>query len=129
MHHQSILVYKSRMYKELKLVSQLIILLVITTVYTCTGNKDYTSEPYNITFHAGDVLAEFNISLNLSDDNINQNNKCFPFIIDPSSLPNYVSVGEPGNATVIVLDNKGKLNSLSVHMYIQARVCYLKFSF
>ena len=116
------------MYKELKLVSQLIILLVITTVYTCTGNKDYTSGPYNIIFHAGDVLAEFNISI--SDDNIKQNNKSFILIIDPSSLPNYVSVGEPGNATVIVMDNDSKLSSLNVRTYAQAQeFCYLKFSF
>ena len=101
------------MYRELKLVSQLILLSVIITVYTFTGNKDYTSGPYNVTFQAGDFFAEFSISIN--DDNIKQNNKSFTLIIDPSSLPNYVSVGKPGNATVIVMDNDSKLSSLNVY--------------
>lgn len=76
-------------------------------LYTYVGKKDYTTGPYNVTFHAGDFLAEFNISI--SDDNIKQTNKTFILTVDPSSLPNYVSVGEPDNATVIVMDNDSKL--------------------
>ena len=43
----------------------------------------------------------------MRDDLIKQNDKNFTLIIDPSSLPNYVSVVEPSSATVIVMDDDG----------------------
>ena len=47
-------------------------------------------------------------------------NKCFIFVIDPFFLPDYVSVEESGNATVIVMDSDSKLfsNNLSQCMHM-----------
>ena len=35
-------------------------------------------------------------------------NDTFIFIIDPSSLPSNVTIGDPGYATVIIVDNDSK---------------------
>ena len=67
---------------------------------------DYGSGSYEVTFTAGTTEALFNVSL--TDDNIFESNENFMITIDPSSLPNNVTVGEPRRVTVIVVDNDGK---------------------
>ena len=67
---------------------------------------DYGSGPYEVTFTAGTTEASFNVSL--TDDNIFESNENFIITIDPSSLPNNVTVGEPRRVTVIVVDNDGR---------------------
>ena len=67
---------------------------------------DYGSGPYEVTFTAGTTEASFNVSL--TDDNIFESNENFMITIDPSSLPNNVTVGEPRRVTVIVVDNDGR---------------------
>ena len=67
---------------------------------------DYGSGSYEVTFTAGTTEASFNVSL--TDDNIFESNENFMITIDPSSLPNNVTVGEPRRVTVIVVDNDGK---------------------
>ena len=67
---------------------------------------DYTSGPYSVTFPAGVINVPFNISIN--DDNIFEENENFTLTIN-SSLPTGVMVGNPGQATVTIVDNDCKL--------------------
>ena len=66
---------------------------------------DYTSGPYSVTFPAGVISVPFNISIN--DDNIFEENENFTLTIN-SSLPTGVMVGNPGQATVTIVDNDCK---------------------
>ena len=54
------------------------------------------------------ISASFNVSL--KNDNILESNETFKLAIDPSSLPNSVTVGDPGETTVTILDNDGEYN-------------------
>ena len=67
---------------------------------------DYTSGPYSVTFPAGVMSVPFNISIN--DDNIFEENENFTLTIN-SSLPTGVMVGNPGQATMTIVDNDCKL--------------------
>ena len=67
---------------------------------------DYTSGPYSVTFPAGVMSVPFSISIN--DDNILEDNDNFTLTIN-SSLPTGVMVGNPGQATVTIVDNDCKL--------------------
>ena len=84
-----------------------IIMLLTLWYYTFTGGGvDYGSGPYEVTFTAGTTEASLNVSL--TDDNIFERNEHFMITIDPSSLPNNVTVGDPSEATVTIVDNDGK---------------------
>ena len=48
----------------------------------------------------------FNVSV--TDDHIFERNEIFMITIDPSSLPNNVTVGDPSEATVTIMENDGK---------------------
>ena len=52
------------------------------------------------------TLASFNVSIN--NDNILESNEAFDLIIDRSSLPNSVTVGDPDQTTVTILANDGE---------------------
>ena len=67
---------------------------------------DYGSGPYTVTFPAGVTIVPFNIPIN--DDNIFEGNEDFMLTIDPSSLPTGGTVGNPGQATVTIVDNDRK---------------------
>ena len=67
---------------------------------------DYTSGPYSVTFPAGVMSVPFIIPINI--DNIFEKNENFTLTIN-SSLPTGVMVGNPGQATVTIVDNDGKL--------------------
>ena len=67
---------------------------------------DYHSGPYEVTFTAGTTEASLNVSL--TDDNIFESNEKFMIIIDPSSLPSNVTVDDPDQVTVTIVDNDGK---------------------
>ena len=67
---------------------------------------DYTSGPYSITFPTGVISVSFSISIN--DDNIFEENENFTLTIN-SSLPTGVMVGNPGQATVTIVNNDCKL--------------------
>ena len=67
---------------------------------------DYTSGPYSVTFPAGAMSVPFSVSIN--DDNILEDNENFILTINPS-LPTGVMVGNPGQATVTIVDNDCKL--------------------
>ena len=72
---------------------------------------DYISGPYTVTFTAGIIHASFNVSL--IDDNVFERNENFVLTIHPSSLPSNVTVGDPDQVTVTIVDNDGK--KLDVH--------------
>ena len=66
---------------------------------------DYTSGPYSVTVPAGMTSVSFNISINY--DNIFEDNENLILTIN-SSLPTGVMVGNPGQATVTIVDNDCK---------------------
>ena len=68
---------------------------------------DYTSGPYSVTFPANVTRVEFSISIN--NDTLFENNENFTLSINSSSLPTGVMVGDPGEATVTIVDDDGKL--------------------
>ena len=80
---------------------------------------DYTSGPYTVTFPAGQTTATFDVPIN--DDDILEGNENFILTIDPSSLPSDVSVGDPDQATVTIVDNDRKylVNNAIYLLYIQ----------
>ena len=62
------------------------------------------SEPFNITFLAGDTCAQFDVPIKhsiLEDDKANN----FTLIINPSSLPGNINVGKTHQAMVIIKNN------------------------
>ena len=87
--------------------------LIIVTLfglwpYPFTGRGvDYHSGPYEVTFTAGTTEPSFNISLIITDDFIFERNENFTITIDPSSLPSNVTVGDPDQVTVTIVDNDG----------------------
>ena len=54
------------------------------------------------------------MNVSLTDDNIFERNERFMITIDPSSLPNNVTVGDPSEATVTIVDNDGK--NYNIHL-------------
>ena len=62
------------------------------------------SEPFNVTFPAGDSCVQFDVPIkdSMSEDNETNN---FTLIINPSSLPSNIIVSDPSQATVIIRDN------------------------
>ena len=67
------------------------------------GGSDYTPGLYPVTFSAGETSASFKISI--TDDDIVERDELFNLIIDTNSLPNDVTVGNPGNSTVTILND------------------------
>ena len=67
--------------------------------------EDYWSGPYNVTFAGGATEAQFDVMIN--DDNILEGNENFNLTIMASSLPSRVSIGNPAQATVTIVDNDG----------------------
>ena len=68
---------------------------------------DYDSGPYNVTFSPGQINATIMISIR--DDSILEvDNENFIVTINnySSSLP--ITIGDPGNATVMIIDNDSK---------------------
>ena len=67
---------------------------------------DYNSGPYLVPFPAGVTSVTFDVPI--TDDSILEGNENFMLTIDQSSLPTGVNRGDPGSATVTVVDNDGK---------------------
>ena len=60
-----------------------------------------------VTILAGKLRVPFDIPLNI--DRIVEGNRNFMFTIDSSNLPKGVTIGDPGQARVVIKDNDGKL--------------------
>ena len=68
---------------------------------------NYVSGPYSVLFSAGQIRVSFSIAI--LDDVILEGNENFGLIINPPRmLSNNVIVGNPGQATVTIVDNDGK---------------------
>ena len=63
---------------------------------------DYTSGPYTVTFPAGQTTATFNVPIN--DDDVIEGAENFMLTIDSSSLPTGLTVGDPGQVTVTIIE-------------------------
>ena len=70
------------------------------------GGVDYESGPYRVIIPAGQLSVQFDISI--KDDNILEGDENFDLTINATSLPDYVVVTGPNQATVTILDNDGK---------------------
>ena len=92
------------------------------------GGVDYDSGPYTVTFPAGQTSVSFNVSIN--DDRIFETNESLSLAIIQPSLPTGVSRRNPGQITVIILDNDGELYNELVflhHTYSTALMqCHLR---
>ena len=78
---------------------------------------DYDSGPYNVTFSPGQINSTIMISI--EDDNILEvDNENFMVIVNnySSSLP--ITIGDPGNVTVTIVDNDSKQLTISLLCYI-----------
>ena len=66
---------------------------------------DYNSGSFSVTFSAGVTKVSFNFPIN--DDNTFEGNENFTLTIY-QSLPTGIIVGNPGQATVTIVDNDCK---------------------
>ena len=67
---------------------------------------DYTSGPYTVTIPAGQTTATFNVSIN--NDNTLEGNENSMLTINETALPDDVTRGNPGEATVTIVDDDRK---------------------
>ena len=79
--------------------------LIATNREEDEDKKDYIIDTYSVTFTAGMTTASVDVPV--IDDSISENNENFDIVIDQSSLPNRVSVGNPDQVTVTILDDDG----------------------
>lgn len=68
-----------------------------------TGDSDYTPGPFNVTFTAGSTSVAFNVTF--IDDNISEGNETFNLTISPRLLPEGITVGDPDEVIVIIVDD------------------------
>ena len=78
---------------------------MVQIYYNITGGDDYSSGPYNVTFTAGTTNSSFTISIR--NDNTFEDNENFALTI--TSLPNIITVGNPRQATVTIVDDEGNV--------------------
>ena len=71
-----------------------------------TGVDDYTVGPYSVIIPAGETYGSFEISI--IDDKMFESDESFDLNIDINTLPDNVTLGSPGNATVTITDDDSK---------------------
>ena len=71
-----------------------------------TGNMDYRNNPsrQTVTFKANNTRSQY-FGTDLLDDDLVELDETFDILIDPSSLPEDVSLGDPCEATVTIKDD------------------------
>jgi len=74
--------------------------------YFLIGSKDYVIGPYVVIFPAGMTTILFDA--HIKDDEILERNEIFQLIIKSNSLPNGVTIDNPTEATVTIVDNDCK---------------------
>ena len=67
---------------------------------------DYDSGRYAVTFPAGQTTATFNVPIN--NDDILEGDENFMLTINETTLPGDVTRGNPGQATVTIVDDDRK---------------------
>ena len=84
---------------------------VIVICVRLTAGDDYTgSGPFYITFPAGDDHVMFIISI--TNDDVVEDTETFTLSINPSSLPSGVTVDDPSQATVTIIDDDSEYKAL-----------------
>ena len=68
--------------------------------------EDYQPGPYTVEVPAEMTSVFFNISI--TNDEIFEANETFDLVVNVSSLPLNVTIGDIGQATVIILNDDGK---------------------
>jgi len=78
---------------------------------------DYVSGPYNVTIPAGMTRASFNVSI--INDSIFEFDENFTLTIISTSHPSNVTMTDPAQTTVTIVDDDGK-NTTDVrkHLYV-----------
>ena len=69
-------------------------------------DEDYTSGPHSVTFRAGKTITL--LSVPIYDDNIFEGNENFMLAIDSFSLPSDLTVGNPNQVAVTIVEDDGK---------------------
>ena len=67
---------------------------------------DYNSGPYTVTVPVGKTSVIFSVPIN--DDNVLEGDENFNLTIDSAAPTNYVIIGNPHEASVIIVDDDGK---------------------
>ena len=68
-------------------------------------------------------MTEATISIAITDDDIFEGNENFTLTIDSDSLPSFVTIRNPGEATVTILDDdRKKLYILNIRMNITSGI-------
>jgi len=70
------------------------------------GGVDYDSGIYTVTFPAGQTRVPIDVGIN--DDDTLENDEDFDITIIRNTLPDGVTRGNPGSATVTIEDNDGE---------------------
>ena len=66
------------------------------------GGEDYGSGSYQVTFTAGEIINTFNVPI--TDDNVVEGDETIDLTIQSTSLPNRVSVTNPSQANITIMD-------------------------
>ena len=92
-------------------------------VHTYVGNMDYDSGPYTVMFNVGANCSTFTV--NISNDDIFENNETFILKINDSLLPSCVSVGDVNQITITIENDDGEYKVMhkfiELHMYVYMR--------
>jgi len=75
--------------------------------YLLIGGKDYVAGPYVVTFPAGTTTVSFNVDI--MGDKLLESDETFQLSIIFKTLPNGVTVNDPSNVTVTIVDDDCKL--------------------
>ena len=75
--------------------------------YSLIGGKDYVAGPYAVTFPAGETKVSFNVDI--VGDRILESNETFQLSINFTTLPNGVTVNDPSEVTVTIVDDDGMI--------------------
>ena len=81
-------------------------LTVILYSFYCNAGEDYEVGPYTVIIPAGMDSVFFNVSI--INDEIYEGNETFNLIVNVTSLPLNVTVGDPNQATITVFNDDGK---------------------
>ena len=79
---------------------------VTTLLIVCTIGEDYNSVTFTIEFNTGRTHAPFSVAI--KEDELFERNENFTLSINSSSLPNKVTITNPDQATVTIVDNESK---------------------
>ena len=80
---------------------------VMMIVYNLTGNVDYRLTQRIVTIRAGTTRVKFS-GYRIFDDTLVEIDESFDLIIDQSSLPNSVALGDPCETKLTIVDNDSK---------------------